>query len=331
MKSFSPYILALLIAAPLVLLAGALCLGRYALGPAEVFAALTGDEDVPSVARAVVVQLRLPRALLAMLVGAGLSVTGASFQGLFRNPLVGPNILGVAAGAGFGAVLGMLLGGNVWLVQALAFASGLSAVLTAHSISRAKTAGQLLMLVLAGLIVGAFFSALISLVKLLADPERELPEMVFWLMGSLTSATWPNLALAAGPIVGAGAVLVALRWRLNVLSLGEEVAASLGTEPARMRWAIVVAGTVATAAAVSLCGMVGWVGLVVPHIGRMLVGPDHRRLLPASISVGACYLLVIDTIARTLTPGEIPLSILTAIIGAPFFGWLLLRTGGRWA
>lgn len=324
-----------LVALPIMAFLISLSLGRYPISPGTVFKILGShifplDPTWTEIEESVVLQIRLPRVLLAMLVGAGLSIAGASFQGLFRNPLVGPGILGVSAGAGFGAALGILISGQVVVIQLLAFAFGILAVAGAYMLSRLRTGTSLLMLVLAGVIIGALFSALIGLVKYVADPEDQLPSIVYWLMGSMAGASYKDLVWGAPVILLGMAVLLLLRWRLNVLSLSEEEAQSLGINVQRLRWVVIVASTIITASAVSLCGMVGWVGLVIPHIGRMLVGPNHKVLLPAGVSVGAFSLLIIDDVARAATTAEIPLSILTAIIGAPFFAYLLRRTGGRW-
>ncbi|MCL0036154.1 iron ABC transporter permease [Dehalococcoidia bacterium] len=327
--------LALLIL-PIILLAASLGIGRFPVSLDTVFSIL-GSRVFPieptwaGVEETVVLQIRLPRVLLAMLVGAGLAITGASFQGLFRNPLVSPGILGVAAGAGFGACLGILMFGEPIAITLLAFVFGILAVIGAYMISKLKTGSSLLMLVLAGVIMGAFFTALIGLMQYVADPEEQLPAMVFWLMGSLAGASYRELLWGAPLIVIGSSILLLLRWRINVLSLGEEEAQSLGINTQWLRWIIIAAATFVTAAAVAMTGMVGWVGLVIPHVGRMLVGPNHKVLLPASISLGAMFLLITDNVARAATAAEIPLSILTALIGAPYFAYLLRRTGGRWA
>jgi len=326
-----------LVALPIMTFLISLSLGRYSISIGTAFGILlshilpvveptwTGIEEM------VVIQIRLPRVLLAMLVGASLAIAGASFQGLFRNPLVSPGILGVSAGAGFGACLGILMFGEPIAIKLLAFVFGILAVIAAYMISKLKTGSSLLMLVLAGVIIGAFFTALIGIMQYVADPEEQLPAMVFWLMGSMAQASFKDLLWGAPPILIGISILLLLRWRINVLSLGEEEAQSLGINTQRLRWLVIAAATAVTASAVSMTGIVGWVGLVIPHVGRMLVGPNHKVLLPASISIGATYLLLIDNVARTATAAEIPLSILTAIIGAPFFAWLLRRTGGRWA
>ncbi len=316
---------------PVLLLGVSLCVGRYSLPLGDmlsVFGLVSGE--VKDLAKTVLLNIRLPRSLAALLVGAGLSISGAAFQGLFRNPLVGPSILGVAQGAGFGSALGLLLGVSMLSVNLLAFTFGIAAVFCACFIARRRGGKSLLMLVLAGIVMGAVFTALISLIKYTADPEDKLPTIVYWLMGGLSGVGYRDLAFAA-PIIGLGSfALLALRWRINVLSLGDEVARSFGENTKLLRFVVIGAATIVTAACVSVAGIVGWVGLLVPHIARMLFGPDHSSLLPASLSIGACYLLCIDGVARTATSAEIPLSILTALLGAPFFAWLLGKTGGRW-
>jgi iron complex transport system permease protein len=278
----------------------------------------------------VLFRIRLPRVIAAMLVGGGLALAGASFQGLFRNPLVSPDILGVAAGAGFGAALGILLSGNPWVIQVSAFVFGIVAVAVTYGISRIYKNTSTLVLVLAGIIVGSLFSALLSLAKYVADPYDTLPAIVFWLMGSLSAVTNADIIAVAPPILLGSLCLFLIRWRINLLSVGEEEAQALGLDTKRMTVVIIVASTVVTASAVCISGIVGWVGLVVPHIGRMLVGPDFRRLIPASALLGASFLLVVDDIARTLTATEIPLGILTALIGAPFFAYLLTQKKVGW-
>ena len=327
----TPFIMIVLPVAALLL---SICMGRFAISPGTAFNILISRilpvEPTWTMVEETVVLLRIPRVLLAMLVGSGLSVAGASFQGLFRNPLVSPDILGVSAGAGFGACLGILISGKIMVVQSFAFGFGILAVSGAYFISRQKTGSSLLMLVLIGVIIGAFFSALIGLIKYVADPEDQLPTIVYWLMGSMAGASYKDLLLGAPPILIGSSTLLLLRWRINILSLGEEEAQSLGINTGWLKCVFILSATVITAAAVSLCGIVGWIGLVIPHIARMLVGPNHKNLLPACFSIGALSLLIIDDIARTATAVEIPLSILTAIIGAPFFAFFLRKTGGRW-
>lgn len=325
-----------LVLLPLVCCAVSLLLGRYPLPPDTAFMVLLSkvvpvDVHWQPVVETVLLHVRLPRIAAALLIGGGLAVSGASFQGLFRNPLVSPFILGVASGAGFGAALGILLDAGALGIQVLAFTFGGAAVLLSYAMGRVYRAAPTLVLVLAGVIVGSFFSALLSLLKYVADPFDKLPVIVYWLMGSLGTMTQAKLFSACLPIIGGIVVLMAVRWRINVLSLGEEEAKALGVETGRLRLAVVVAATAITASAVSVSGIIGWVGLVIPHLARMLVGPNYSKLLPASLVLGGCYMLVIDDIARTATATEIPLGILTATIGAPVFAILLRRGKLGWA
>ena len=278
----------------------------------------------------VVFRIRLPRLIAAMLVGGGLAIAGASFQGLFRNPLVSPDILGVSAGAGFGAAVGILLSGNPTVIQVSAFVFGILAVAVTYGIGRAVGKGSTLVLVLGGIIVGSLFSAFISLTKYIAAPYNTLPAIVFWLMGSLSAVSNTDIVAVAPPILLGALCLYLVRWRINLLAVGEEEARALGVDTKRMTVVLIIASTVITASAVCISGIIGWVGLVVPHIGRMLVGPDFRKLIPVSAILGASFLLVVDDIARTLTAAEIPLGILTALIGAPFFAYLLAQKKVGW-
>ena len=275
-------------------------------------------------------QIRLPRSIMAMFVGAGLAASGAAYQGMFRNPLVSPDILGVTAAAGFGAALALLLSRNAVELQLIAFAFGLLGVLLTYLLARVYRSTPVLMLVLSGVVVGAFFSALLSGTKYVADPESKLPAITYWLLGSLNATSTRSLAMALPPIIVGGVGLLLVRWQLNVLAMGDEEARSLGIRTELLKGIVIACTTLITAACVSVCGIVGWVGLVVPHLGRMLVGPDHRALLPATLSIGATYLLFIDCVARSAVATEIPLGILTAMIGAPFFGYLLRKTRGSW-
>jgi len=286
---------------------------------------------VTAVDRTVVLTVRLPRVLTAMLVGAALATSGAALQGIFRNPLVSPGILGVASGAGLGAALCILiLGRNTVLVQGSAFVFGILAMVLAVAISGRAHKRTTLMLVLSGVIVSALAEALISLVKFAADPEDTLPAVVFWLMGSLSGVTTRTLGHVVIPIGTGVAVLILMRWRIGILSLGDGEARSLGVHVTASRAIVVAATAVVTAAAISVAGIVGWVGLVVPHIARMIVGPDQRLVIPYSTVIGGGYMLVIDTLARSMSSAEIPLGILTAVVGAPVFAVLLRRTGGKW-
>jgi iron complex transport system permease protein len=324
-----------LILLPLALLYASLFVGRFAVSPIEVARILFAQifpitPDWPKSVETIVLQIRLPRAIMAMCVGAGLSISGAAYQGMFRNPLVSTDILGVTAASGFGAAVALLLSASALGLQLTAFAFGLAGVALTYRLARVYQTTPVLMLVLSGVVVAAFFSALLSGAKYVADPESRLPAITYWLLGSLNAASIKGLAMALPPVILGSLGLLLVRWKLNVLAMGDEEARSLGVETERLKGIVIVCTTLITAAAVSVCGMVGWVGLVIPHVGRMLVGPDHRFLLPATLSIGASYLLFIDDIARTATAGEIPLGILTAIIGAPFFAYLLRRTSATW-
>lgn len=307
------------------------CLGRYEVTPAEtaqvLFAALTGGTgDLNQIKVNVVMQVRLPRILMSVLVGAALAAAGCTYQAIFGNPLVSPDILGVSSGAGFGAALGILISGSALVIQGFSLGFGLIAVALVVMLGRVQRRTQLYMLVLAGVIVTALFNAFTSLVKYVADPYDKLPVITTWLMGSMANSSYSDLAVQAAVTLPCLAILVALRWKLNLLSLDEEEARSLGVDVGRLRMVAIVVATLLTATSVSICGIIGWVGLVMPHVGRMVVGNDHRVLMPASFLLGATYLLLIDDISRSVTGVEIPISILTAIIGAPFFAWLLRRS-----
>jgi iron complex transport system permease protein len=318
------------IAAPLLLIVS-LATGRYEI-PLHHVAAILFHRLVPldiiwSLPEERVVELiRLPRILVACLAGAGLAIAGASLQGVFRNPLVGPQIIGVSSGAAFGGALAILLFESALITVGFAFAAGLAAIVIVYLMSRISRHAPILLLVLAGVVTSAFFSALISLIKFVADPDNKLPAIVYWLMGSFASVSWSDVVILSGPTLLGGALMYGLRFRINVLSLGEEEARTLGVPVEPTRWLILGAVALISAAVVAVAGVIGWVGLVIPHLARMIVGPDHRALLPASAAVGALYLLLIDDLARTATAAEIPLGIITAIIGAPVFAILLRRT-----
>lgn len=311
-------------------------LGRYPLSPVDVFKVLISQfipisQTWPDMAETVMLQIRLPRILAAVLVGGSLAIAGASFQGIFRNPLVSPDILGVASGAGFGAALGIIIWhGNPFMVQVVAFIFSLVAVGISYGVSRVVKSNPTITLILAGMAIAALFSAFLSFMKYVADPFEELPAIVFWMMGSLTAVDSADLLMVAAPMLLGIIVLILVRWRLNILAMGEEEAQSLGVETRKMQGLVIVCSTLVTASAVCISGVIGWVGLIIPHIGRMLVGPDHKKLLPISVLLGAFYLLLIDTITRTVFSVEIPVGILTAIIGVPFFVYLLSRGRRGW-
>jgi iron complex transport system permease protein len=323
-----------------VLIAGlllAFTVGRYPVSLGELLSVLsakiTGTQaDVPAAVQNVILQVRGPRVLAAALVGAALAVAGTAFQGLFRNPLVSPDILGASSGAALGAVIGIFFSLGVIAIQAFAFIGGLLAVAAVYLIGSAVRARDpILVLVLTGVVVGALLGAGVGLVKYLADPYNQLPAMTFWLLGSLAAANVSDLMPLFGPVAIGTAVLIALRWRMNAMSLPEEEARALGVSTGPLRVAIVAAATLTTSASVATAGIIGWVGLVVPHLARSLVGPDFARLLPTAAILGGGYLLVIDTLARTVAEVEIPLGILTAVIGTPFFIWLLASMQRTWS
>ena len=318
-----------------VLMIGASLVGAYPLTIAEAGAAigrkLTGALPVGQI-DTVLFEVRLPRVLAAVLVGASIAAAGAAYQTLFRNPLVSPDILGVSTGAGLGAVLGIFLSLPVAGIQLLAFVVALATVGLVYAIAATVRGREpVLVLVLAGVVVGSLAGAVISLLKILADPYDQLPAIVFWLLGSLSAIRRAEVWTAT-PLVLIGLVpLILLRWRINVLSLGDEEAKALGVEASRLRLWVIAAATLMTASVVAISGVIGWVGLVIPHIARMIVGPSFDRLLPTAMLLGASYLLAVDTMARTMARIEVPIGILTAVIGAPFFLWLLARGREGWS
>jgi iron complex transport system permease protein len=323
-----------------VLLAGLLAaftVGRYPVGISDLVDVLSSKAlghrtQVSPAVESVILQVRGPRVLAAMLIGAALALAGTAFQGLFRNPLVSPDILGASSGAALGAVVGIYFSLGVLAIEAAAFVGGLAAVACVYVIGSALRARDpIIVLVLTGVVVGSLFGAGVGLVKYLADPYNQLPAMTFWLLGSLSATTASDLIPLFGPIAIGAAVLVALRWRMNVMSLPEEEARALGVATGPLRAAIVAAATLVTSTSVAAAGIIGWVGLVVPHLARALVGPDFARLLPAAAILGGGYLLLIDTLARTMAQVEIPLGILTAVIGTPFFIWLLASMQKTWS
>ncbi|KZX15177.1 putative ABC transporter permease protein [Methanobrevibacter cuticularis] len=325
----------ILVLLPIILFFSSFLLGRYPITPIEVILTLLSPINhnlaVSSSVSSIVFDIRLPRIIAAMLVGASLAIAGAAFQGIFKNPLVSPDILGVSNGAGFGAALAILVSGGNLLVQLFSFIFGMLSVSITYSISKSYKTGGILVLVLCGVAISALFNALISGAKFIADPNDKLPQIVYWLMGSLSAVTMDKLLVIVGPIVIGIAVLLVLRWRLNLLAMGDEEAQSLGVHPSRLRFIIIIACTLVTAASVSISGIIGWVGLLVPHITRMLVGPNHKILLPASLSIGASFLLLIDNVVRTASPIEMPIGILTAIIGVPIFLYLLRKGYSQWS
>ena len=292
---------------------GSVLLGRFSVTPKELFRLLLSrlTETEPGWrdgAENVVFQIRLPRVAAAALIGAALAAAGVSYQGMFRNPMVSPDILGASTGAGFGAALAILLGAGYFGISASAFVFGLLAVAAAYAVSCMSRTNQTIALILAGMMVSSLFSAGTSYLKLVADTQQQLPAITYWLMGSLSSI---------------------MSWRMNLLTLGEEEARSMGVNTRLLRFTVILCATLLTAASVAVSGMIGWVGLVIPHFCRMLFGYDYRRLIPAAALFGASFLIIVDDIARLATAGEIPLGILTAFVGAPIFLYLILTGGAR--
>lgn len=306
----------------------ALCLGQYTIALQDVIKVLTLQKVDLANAETVIFNIRIPRILVSLIVGSGLAAAGASFQALFSNPLATPDTLGCANGASFGAALGILLGLNALGIQISALIFGILAVVFVFVFTCYRHANQIMMIILGGMVVSSLFSALVSLIKYVADPNDVLPVITFWLMGSFSNSTIRSLYTGVPMIVLGMVVLYLMRYRMNALSLKEEEAASLGINVRQNRMIVIVASSLITASVVSMCGVVGWVGLLIPHISRMLFGNNHTKVIPGCIVFGALFMLIIDTIARCMYQAEIPVSILTAIIGAPVFLLLLRKTGG---
>ncbi len=310
--------------------AAALCIGQYSVSVGNVVSILFGrlfplSRDWTDAMYRVVIYSRLPRVIAAVAVGAALALAGAAYQGVFRNPLVSPDLLGVSNGACVGAALSILLGlgyvGNV----VLAFAGGVAAVALTVLFPALINKRSTIALVLSGVIVGGFFSSLLGLLKYLADPDTELAEITYWQLGSLAKLK-PNSLFVILPIMLlSGLVIYLFRWRINVISLGDKEAKTLGINLRRERGLIILASTLLTASAVCISGTIGWIGLIMPHLARMLVGPDNKRVIPTSALLSGIFMIVVDTTARNLTGAEIPLGIITGFIGTPFFAFVLLK------
>lgn len=334
--TFAAWTIAGLAVALLLLILFAVTIGPYPVTVPEIFSALgryvsgsaePGSKQIDTV----LFSVRIPRVVAAVLVGAALAAAGTVYQGLFRNPLVSPDILGVSTGAGLGAAIGILLSLPVIAIQGFAFIGGMTTVIMVYLVATAVRGHEpTLVLVLAGVVLGSLAGACISLIKILADPYDQLPAITFWLLGSLASTNsddvWSSL-----PAVLVGLIpLILLRWRMNLMALGDEEATALGIDPRRLRIVFIAAATLMTASVVAISGVIGWVGLVMPHIARLVVGPNFDRLLPAAMLMGAAYLLLVDTLARTMSETETPLGILTAFVGAPVFLWLLASGRRSW-
>jgi iron complex transport system permease protein len=311
-------------------------IGRFPIAVGDlmqvVWAKVTGGAHaLPPTAETVLFQIRGPRILAALMVGAALAAAGAAYQNLFRNPLVSPDILGVSSGAALGAALGIFLSLDLWWIQGSAFAFGLAAVAAVYAIGQAvKGHDPILVLILAGVVIGALLGSVLALLKYLADPYNQLPAITFWLLGSLAATNPADIATTLAPVLLGLIPLWLLRWRMNLMALGDEEAKALGVNVVRVRLAVIAAATLMTAAVVSISGIVGWIGLLVPHFARLLAGPNFARLLPVSVLLGAAFLLLVDTLARTMARIEVPLGVLTAFIGTPFFIWLLATARRSW-
>lgn len=325
---FTPIAVIAMILLPIVTGILCMCFGRMKLPVSDVIGSIcsifTGEIDNLQT-YSVVVNLRLPRILMAIIVGAGLTCAGDTFQSLFSNPLATPDILGVTSGTCIGAILAIILSCGILETQLIALVFGLVSVFFTLKIAGKNNSGSMVYLVLAGVIASSLFNAIGSLLKYTADPQDKLPEITYWLMGSFTSATYKKLIVGSPLILIGIAIIFLLRWRLNILSLSEDEAKSSGIDIKKTRMLFILASTVITASCVSMCGQVGWIGLLIPHCARMLVGSNNRYVIPISISLGACFMILIDTLSRTISVIELPLSILTAIIGAPVFISLLSK------
>ncbi len=323
-----------LVLAPFVTAIICIGIGQYYISPSDTVLSLwqffTGEQNITDkTAYSVITNSRLPRVLLAMFAGAALSAAGVAFQAVFSNPLAAPDTLGVSAGAGFGACLALLLGLSAVSVQMFAFTGGIIAVALTFLISKSKVGGHTpTTLILSGIAIAALFQSGTAMTQIMADPNQTLPEITYWLMGSLSRANLNALMIAFPFLLIAISILLILRWRLNVLSLDEYEAKTLGVPVKMLRTIVLICATICTATSISLCGMVGWLGILAPHIARMIFGSDNRHVLPAGICFGAVALIITDTLARNLVAGGLPISVITAIIGAPIFIILVRKTGG---
>lgn len=315
----------------------ALCVGRYSIDPSEAFAAVgsylhkiiadTGEK--PTAMENVVFVLRIPRIIGAIVIGAALSLSGAVYQSVFKNPLVSPDILGVSSGASVGAATAILLGGSLLSMQIMAFAIGLAAVLLSTAIPKLLKNNSNLMLVLSGTIVGGFMCSILGVLKFIAEEDTELSSIIYWQMGSVQSVKMDTLVYVAPVFIAGAVILILLSWQLNILSFGENEAKTLGVNLKMLRGITIVISSMLTASAVSISGTIGWIGLIIPHLGRLCVGSDNTKMIPCAMMMGGLFLLVMDTIARTVTSLEVPLSILTGLIGAPIYAWLLWKQKAR--
>lgn len=309
----------------------ALFVGRYSISPEELMQRLFSFGALPpnDYTGEILFHVRLPRIILSVLVGAALSLSGATLQGVLQNPLASPEVLGTSSGAGFGAALGILLfPDNLLLASLMAFASGLLSMLFVLLLAGKKNS-SILSIILSGIIISSIFMALISLVKYMADPNDTLPAITFWMMGSFSQADFLQVGTIVFPVASCAALLFFLRWKLNILSLGDEDAEMMGVNPRRLRILLIMIATVLISVSVTVSGIIGWVGLVIPHICRKLVDANHGYVIPLSILSGGLFMLLIDTAARSISSSEIPIGILTALIGAPVFTFVFMMKRNR--
>lgn len=308
----------------------ALSTGRYTISFLDTIKILLSriapiDNTWGPTAEGVIFNLRLPRLFGAILIGSAFAISGASYQAVFKNPLVSPDLLGVSSGATVGAALAIIFGGDKLIIQIGAYLGGIIAVVLATTIPKLLKNNSIMLLVLSGIIVSGLMSSIIGIIKFLADPEDQLAAIVYWQMGSLAKIHMPDIYAISPVIAITSIILIAVRWRINILTLGDREAQLLGVNVTLLRAIVVICATMLTASAVSISGTIGWLGLVIPHLARLLVGPDNTKVFPISIILGAIFLIIVDTLARVLTPAELPLTILTGLIGAPFYFWLLAR------
>ncbi len=330
-------VVALLFVLLIVCFFGSFAFGKYALSLDETFQIINhclfgAPATYPKSSETVFLQIRLPRLVTCILAGAALAVSGAVYQGIFKNPMVSPDLLGASSGSALGACVGILMGLSFAQTHLIAFAMGLIAVGLTMSISSAVSRKQsgIITIILTGMVVGALFEAGVSIAQTVADPDTDLATITFWLMGSMTKLTFANLPILVVPVCIGLVPILLLRYRLNVLSFGDEEAKTLGLNVRALRLVFILSSTLITSATVACCGMVGWIGLVIPHLLRIVLGPDYRLLVPASIAGGGLFLLLVDNITRVLCQVEISIGILTALVGAPFFLVLLLRGRKGW-
>lgn len=314
-----------------------LIIGKYYISPKVVLSSIgskiVGQRlNVSEEIYTVIFNIRFPRVLGALLIGAALSTAGAAYQGMFKNPMVSPDILGASSGAAFGAALGILCSFSIIGIQIVSFVFGILAVSITYFISNkvSKNADTTLVLILSGMLVSTLFSAFVSLIKYVADPYSKLPDITFWLMGSLSSINNKDIYIIILPIIVGIGVIMLVRWKLNIMAFGEEEAMAMGVETKKLRGIVIASSTLIIASSVSVAGLIGWVGLIIPHFSRILVGPNYKYLIPTSILAGSSFLILVDNLARNLTSAEIPIGILTSIIGAPFFLYLMMNIKRGW-